>query len=180
MIYLTKDLLERGETEYSIRKRVANGSLFLIEHGVYSDDPSALLDEGYISKKYPNSIVTGLSAFYLYDLTDYIPNAFYLATEQHSFPIRRNDVSQSYQNPSFFSVGKTSIKSNGASVNTYDLERLLIELIRLKEKYPPELYYDVLSNFRKLKSKLDFYKINEYSKHFKNGAFIIQKIKEVI
>jgi hypothetical protein len=65
-------------------------------------------------------------------------------------------------------------------ITIYNLERLLIELIRLKEKYPKDIYYEVINSFRKIKDKLDFYKINEYSKYFKNGDSILQKIKEVI
>ena len=180
MIYLTKELLEKGETEYSIKKQVATGSLFLVERGVYSDEPTPYINEAYISKKYPYAIFTGLSAFYLYDLTDHIPDAFYLATEQHSFPIRRKDIIQSYQDNSIFSLGKTSLQLDGENISIYDLERLLIELIRLKEKYPPEIYYDVIASYRKIKDKLDFFKINEYAKFFRNGRALLQKIKEVI
>lgn len=180
MIYLTKELIEKGETEYSIRNRVSNGTLFSIEHGVYSDNPHPFVNEVYISKKYPNAIFTGLSAFFIYGLTDHIPDSFYLATEQHSFPIRRVDVSQSYQDPSFFLVGKTPFKYDDGTINIYDLERMLIELMRLKEKYPPEIYYEIISSFRKIKNKLDFYKINEYAKHFDNCNSLLQRIKEII
>ena len=180
MIYTTEELIKNNETQYSIKNRLINKTLFLIERGIYSDEENPLLNECYISKKYPHAIITDLSAFYIYDLTDHIPTNFYLATIQHSFPIRRDDVVQSYQDPSFFSIGVTTIKYEKGVINIYDLERMLIELIRLKEKYPPELYYEVVNSFRKIKNKLDFYKINEYAKHFKNGKNLLQKIKEII
>ena len=180
MIYTAKELFKKGETEYSIRIKVANKKLFVIEHGIYSDEETPFLNEIYICKKYNNAILTGLSAFYIYDLTDHIPDKFYLATEQHSFPIRKSNVYQSYQDPSFFLVGKTTIEYDGGLINIYDLERLLIELIRLKEKYPPELYYEVIGSYRKIKAKLDFYKLNQYLKYFKNGDTLLNKIKEVI
>ena len=107
MIYTTKELLELGENEYSIRNKTKNGQLFLLEHGLYSDEPKPSLDESYICKKYPNSIITGLSAFYIYELIDHIPDKFYLATEQHSFPIRREEVIQSYVDRSYFKIGMT-------------------------------------------------------------------------
>lgn len=180
MVYLTKELLNNGETEYSIRKKVSKGELFSIGRGVYSDEPQPYVDESYLCSKYPNAIITGLSAFYIYDLTDYIPDKYHLATRQHSFPINNNEVIQSYQNPSFFEIGKVSLKHNDGFINIYNLERLLIELTRLKEKYPSDIYYEVLNSFRRNKDKIDFYKINEYSKYFKNGNNILQKIKEVI
>ena len=66
MIYTKKELLQKGETDYSIRCKVQTKHLFVIEHGVYSDKPKAFVDEIYICKKYPNAILTGLSAFYIY------------------------------------------------------------------------------------------------------------------
>ena len=65
-------------------------------------------------------------------------------------------------------------------VRTYDLERLLIELFRLKEKYPKEIYFEVLDSFRKIKDKIDFYKVNQYIKSFTNGSGLVSKIKETI
>ena len=181
MIYTAKELIELGETEYSIKKKVSSGLLFILERGIYStDSDNGYVNEVYISKKYPNAIITGLSAFYIYDLTDHIPDYFYLATEQHSFPIRRKDVKQSYQDPSFFEIGAATKQIDNSSIRIYDLERLLIETIRLKEKYPRELYYEVVSSFRRIKNKIDFYKLNNYLKSFSNGDSLLQKIKEVI
>ena len=85
-----------------------------------------------------------------------------------------------YQDSSFFLIGKTTIEYDGGYINIYDLERTLIELIRLREKLPPELYYEVVNSFRKIKHKLDFYKINNYASYFKNRETILQKIKEAI
>lgn len=181
MIYTTKELLENGKTEYSIRNSVKDGSLFLIERGFYSDKYGDIFrNEVIISKKYPFAILTGLSAFFIYGLTDYIPDYYYLATEQHSFPIRKDDIKQSYQDPSFFEIGVTTKKLDDGFVRTYDLERLLIELIRLKEKYPREVYYEVIDCFRKIKDKIDFYKVNKYLKSFSNGSGILLKIKEAL
>ena len=181
MIYSTKELLAKGETEYSIRSKSNEGKLFPIGRGFYTDKPGLIFrNEVLISKHYPSAILTGLSAFSIYGLTDHIPDYFYLATEQHSFPIRKNDIKQSYQDSSFFEVGVTTKKLDEGIVRTYDLERLLIELFRLKEKYPREIYYEVINSFRKIKDKIDFYKVNQYLKYFSNGSYLLLKIKEAI
>ena len=180
MIFTTKELIKKGESKYSIRTKVSNGTLYLVERGIYSDDPLFEIDEVYASKKYPEAILTGLSAFYLYDLTDQIPDNFYFATQQHSFPIRKDGFVQSYQDESFFRVGAVVKKIGSGDVVTYDLERMLIELFRLKEKYPKDLYFEVLESFRKIKSELDFYKINCYLKCFSNGRTLLARIKESI
>lgn len=180
MTYTTKELRKDGLTAYHIRKRLKNGQLFLLQRGLYSDTQATCLNESDISKKYPSAIFTGLSAFYLYGLTDHIPDYFYLATEQHSFPIRKDDIAQSYQNSEFFSVGVTELHFDNGLVKIYDLERLLIELVRLKEKYPKEIYYEVLNSFRTKRDELDFYKVNQYLKAFPRSQNLLNKIKEVI
>lgn len=181
MISTTKELLELGETEYSIKKKLIDGSLFLIERGYYATSQDKnYKNEAFISKKYPFAIITGLSAFFIYGLTDHIPDCFYLATEQHSFPIRRDDIKQSYQDGAFFDVGVTNKQIDDGVVRTYDLERLLIELFRLKEKYPREVFYEVLASFRKIKDQIDFYKLNKYLRCFSNGSSLLLKIKEAI
>ena len=180
MVYTTKELLESGQTEYSIRNSIKNGSLFLIEHGMYSDEPNPLKDEIYMCKKYPHAILTGFSAFYFHDLTDFIPEKFYFATEQHSFPIRKDDVVQSYQDESTLFVGANKVQYDDGFIKVYDLERTLIELIRYKDKYPADLYYDVLRTFRRRRDELDFFKVNEYASHFKNGSKILERIMDAI
>lgn len=180
MIITAKELIAQGETEYSIRKKVTQGDLFLVERGIYADEASPLIDEVYICKKYPKAVLTGFSAYYLYDLTDSIPDKFYFATEQHSFPIRRKDVVQSYQESSIFPTGIRQMTVDGGVVNIYGLERMLIETIRLRERMPADLYYEVIDSFRKRKADLDFFTLTEYTKRFKNGDALLYRIKGAI
>src|SRR5574344_918431 len=110
MIYTTNELLKKGETEYSIRMMLKNDILFKISNGFFTNEKDFVIDEEYISIKYPSAIFTGFSAFYMYDLTDGIPSFFYLATVQNAFPIRRDDVKQYYQNEKTINIGVTTIK----------------------------------------------------------------------
>lgn len=180
MVFTTKELIKNGETEYSIRKKVKEKKLFLMERGVYCTNKYCFRNDDFIAKKYPNAIITGFTAFFLYDLTDFIPDEYDLATKQHSAPIRQKDVKQSYQDPSIFEIGVTTKETNDGVVRIYDLERLLIELVRLRKKYSAELYYEVLDSFRRIKEEIDFYKLHMYLKNFKNGRSILLKIKEII
>lgn len=109
MIYTTKELLNKGETEYSIRNKVASGSLYVIARGVYSDELDSYIDELYYATRYPNAIITGISAFYIYELTDNIPDKIHVASEQHSYPIRNTNIVQSYQEASFLKLVKQEL-----------------------------------------------------------------------
>lgn len=180
MIYTTKELLNSGETKYSIKKKLISKELKLIERGMYSSGDDVFIDEFFLLKKYPKAILTGISAFSFYNLTDAIPDNVCLSTEQHSFPLRNKLVEQSYQDSKFFSIGASLVEYDGGMIRIYDLERMLIELIRLRSKYSPELYFEVLNSFRKLKDKLDINKLMSYLNYFPNGDSIIHKIREVL
>lgn len=180
MIYTTNELLKSGESEYSIIKKLGNNLLFKITNGFYTDSKNCGINEEYVSKRYPNAIFTGLSAFYIRDLTDAIPDYFYLATAQKTFPIRNKSIKQSYQNKEIINIGSTIIEWEGLKIRTYNLERLLIELIRLRKKYPADLYFEVLNSFREKRAEIDFGLVQSYLTHFTDGNHILYRIKEVI
>ena len=148
MVYYYKELLENGLSRYQIEKKVANKKLYKIVKGIYSDEefPSEL---EIITKKYSKAILTLNSAFFYYELTDKIPDHYYLATDK---------------------------KSRNIEVNIYDKERMLIELIRYKSKLPYELYKEVLNNYRKIKDKLNFIKLYKYAQNF-NKSYIMKTIE---
>lgn len=181
MICTTKELLKQGETEYSIRKMLANGTLFRIDRGLFKKKSDDLVnDEVLLTTKLSETVLTGVSAYSFYGLTDYVPEKIYVASKQHSFPIRKENVVQSYQDHKYFKIGITMAKTDEGLVRIYDFERMLIELIRLKSRYPADLYYEVLSNYRERKEEIDYFKLNKYLKLFGNHDKLLQKIKEVI
>lgn len=180
MIYSFRDLKKKGETQYSVRRKVESGKLIRLQRGYYSDDPNEFGSEANYCKKYPNAILTGYTAFYLYDLTDGIPDRCYLATPRNAVPINDPSVKQTYQNLDIINVGVTVMETDSGLVRIYDLERTLIELIRLRSKCPSDLYYEVLSSFRARKDELDFTKVYDYLASFKNGKALFQKIKEAM
>ena len=180
MFYATKDLLDKGENEYSIREALKDGRLHLVERGFYSTEPDPILDEAFFCLKYKGAIITGLSAYDYYDLTDLIPEKIYLACPQHTFPYRREEIVQSYMSPAYFDVGAVYVDTPTGKIRIYSLERMLIETIRLKERMPAELFYEVIASFRIRKEELDFYSLISYAKAFKNGKTILKRIKEII
>ncbi len=175
MVYHYKELLESGLNRYQIEKKVSNGELYKIEKGIYSDEkfPSEL---SVITKKYPKAILTLNSAFFYYELTDKIPDYYYLATDKKSSNIENDSVKQIFTKREFLDIGLTKMTIEDAEVNIYDKERMLIELIRYKSKLPYELYKEVLNNYRKIKDKLNFIKLYKYAQNF-NNSYIMKAIE---
>ena len=180
MIYSTKELIRNGETEYTIRIKLGSGKLHKLGRGYYSDDPDELSSEAYYCKKYPDGVITGYSAFCFHDLTDGVPDYYYLATPRNSLPIHDPFIRQSYQSLDTINLG-VEIGDNGAGpFRVYGLERTLIELFRLRTKYPSDLYYEVLASLRSRKDDIDWAKVYDYAGAFRKEKRLFQKIKEAM
>ena len=178
MIYTTKELIASGEDERSIRIKIKHKELFKLERGLYSTEEQVFKDELFYAKKYPNAVLTLSSAFYLHDLTDEVPDFYYLATPDNALPIHDPKVKQSYQDRTIIPIGVMRMGLRGGVIRVYDQERTLIELYRLRTKMAPELFYEVLSSYRERKEELDLAKTAEYCSHFRNGNHLLAKVKE--
>ena len=69
---------------------------------------------------------------------------------------------------------------NGLIVNIYDKERMLIELIRNKNKLPYDFYKDIINNYRDIIDTIEIRKIEEYLKYFKNRENIYKIIRNEV
>ena len=169
MLYFHKELIKKLKSDYQIQKAVSNKKYYKIEKGLYSDKEFVNPLE-IILKKYPNAIFTSDSAYYYYDLTDVIPDYFYLATKRTDSRINDKNVKQIFIPNELFDFGKTQIEIENIIINIYNEERMLVELIRKKNIIPFDYYKEIITNYRKKADKLDIYKIQEYISYYKNES----------
>ena len=67
-------------------------------------------------------------------------------------------------------IGRTLVKLDDNNyVYMYDKERLLIELIRKRNKIPFDYYKEIISNYRDIAYELDMNKLEEYLDYINNG-----------
>lgn len=169
MLYFRNELDKNKYSTYQLNKAIKNKELFKVDNGLYSDiefvNPLEI-----ILKKYPNAIFTFDSAYYYYDLTDVIPDYFYLATKRSDSRIKDKNIKQIFIPNDLFEFGKTQIEVENIKINIYDEERMLVELIRKKNIIPFDYYKEIITNYRKKTDKLDIYKIQEYISYYKNES----------
>jgi predicted transcriptional regulator of viral defense system len=173
--YSFRVALQNFGSRYQIRKALAEGRLYVIGHGLYSDK-KPIKDEATLSLLYPGAILTLNSAFYLYGLTDVVPDRCYFASVRTYTRIKDKAIKQNFQNKEIFILGDSSISTPSGTVRIYDKERLLIELIRLQKRFPYDYYKEIILNYRAIADSLDSNKIAEYAGHFKNGERILRQI----
>lgn len=179
MLYYYNELLKSGLTRYEIEKKVRLKELYKITNGIYSDEAEPHELE-VIIKKFSNIALTLNSAFFYHNLTDKIPEFYYIATDRDENKINHEEVKQIFTKKEYLNIGVTTISVDNINAPIYDKERMLIELVRYKTKLSYELYKEVINNYRKIKNELDFIKLHKYAKVF-NKPFIMETIeKEII
>lgn len=160
MIITYSECLERLGSKYNIGKQIAEGNLFKLEKGVYSDNEYAP-EYQIISTKYPEAVFTMESAFYYHGLTDVIPDKYHLMTARGAAKIRDKRVVQIFENSDALYVGAEKITYNGYDILMYSRERMLLELLRNKNKLPFDYYKEIIGSYRKIVHELDMQSIQD-------------------
>ncbi len=162
MLMKRAECLTKYDSDYFIQKSIKEGKLHRVDKSLYSDD-AHVPELAVITHKYSKAIVTMLSAFYHYGLTDVIPDVYDLATDRDAAKMTDSRVRQFFVPRDFLMDGVTTAKENGYAFRIYNKERMLIELLRYKSKLPFDLYKEVLLNYRKMIQQLDIQKIQDYA-----------------
>lgn len=165
MLFDYKTCKERFGSHYLIGKAIGEKRLFKMDVGVYSDTGTESEIE-VLQAKYPRAIVSFESAYFYYDMTDYVPDRYCLVTGNHVHPIRDERIRQCFVPEEVLDVGKTVLDYDGARIRTYDLERLLIETARMKGRMPTDAYKEVIAFYRANRDRLDASKLPEYLELF--------------
>lgn len=176
MIYTYNECLERYKNDYQIKKALDSGQLRKIESGIYSDEDFEL-ETAIISKKYPKAVFTMDSAFYYLGLTDTIPDKYYLVTDKDASKIRDARVMQSFENSSILELGLTERDVDGVKIRMYSYERMLLELLRNKNKMPFDRYKEIIQNYRKRVDKMDITLLLDMAEAMPKSDMIIKALE---
>ena len=179
MIYSYESVISKYKNNYQLDKALKDKKIFKIESGIYSNQEivNYLL---IINKKYPNAVFTSDSAFYYHNLTDVIPQKYYLATNRKASKIMNEKVKQIYVAEDKFDIGVTTIKVDGIKVKIYDKEKLLIELVKNSKEIPFDYYKEIINNYRGISDKLDMNKLSDYLNYYKNDIDLFLKIQKEV
>ncbi|MBR1759109.1 MAG: hypothetical protein IJ744_10360 [Lachnospiraceae bacterium] len=169
------DCLTEYGSDYMIRQKVIAGELFQVGKAVYSDT-AQVPEIAVLAFQHSKAVITMHSAFYLYGLTDVIPDYYDFATDRDASKIKDKRVRQYFVSGSFFEQGVETVDYHGFPVRVYCKERMLIELLRYKSKLPFDYYKEVLLNYRKIIHQLDMQRIQDYALEAPKSAKIMETL----
>jgi hypothetical protein len=170
------ECLQEYGSDYFVHQKISAGELFRIDKGIYSET-EYVPELALVCYKYPNAVVTLNTAFYLYDLTDEIPDEHYLATKREAAPISDKRVKQIFMPKDLLAIGKTTFEEKGFPIPVFDRERMLIELIRYKSKLSFNYYKEIIGNYRRILPQLDPEKIRDYAEIMPKRDMIIRTLQ---
>lgn len=182
MVYTWKEIVKIEGNINKAYKSIENRKYKKVSYGVYVDDSGLISELEQIFVRYPKATLTLQSAFDYYELSDYVPDKYYLVTPYNSHTIKNDKVLQSYMDEELIEVGRQKISTHYGYIYIFDKERMLIELFRLKAKLPKEYFLEVVSSYRLLKSKdaISFKKISDYCMKMTRGQRLLKDIQEMI
>ena len=171
MIYLYKDLTKLGKNDFNIKKMVEKKELYMIKKGIYSTTEDFNYLE-LLSKKHPNIIFTLQTACYCYGLLKQNNVPYYIVTKQKDRKIKDENVKQIFMTDELYSIGMNHVKYLGFDIQIYDLERLLIEVVRNKKNIDFDTYLEIMQGYKKIIKLLNKNKINQYIIYFKDPKIL--------
>lgn len=179
MIQRYRDLKKQEKNRSATDRRIQNEKLFRVERGLYASTPHVTTLEK-LAITYPEAVFTGPSAFYFWGMTNDIPDYYYLATHRDGAKIRSPEVIQKFIEGSLLSLGKTTLTFEGIPLVIYDKERMLIDLIRFRSRYPLNFYKEIIRFYRSHLAVLDLGKVEAYLAHFPHASHIMEVIQKEV
>lgn len=179
MVYLYTTLAKQGLSDYQIKKLVSNNKLFMIKKGIYSDSE----DYNYlelIAVKHPNAVFTLETAAYVYGLIKKNSIPYIIATKQKDRKINDENIKQIFTTDKLYNVGISKITYQGYNILIYNLERLLIDVVRNKVNMDYDVYHEIIDNYKKISNLLNKNRLNEYIVNFKDPKIIDRIKREVL
>lgn len=161
MLYSYAACIKKFGTDYKLKKALCNEELFQIEKGIYSDR-KRISELGLITFKYPFAIFTLESAFYYHGLTDTIPDLYVMNTDRNAPKIKDKRVKQYFCEEKLLGIGRTMLNYQDIQIPIYNLERLIIELVRYRNKLPYDYYKEVVRSLRNRINTMDLEKLQGY------------------
>lgn len=172
-----KDLREENIPTVYLTRMVEAGDLIRVERGIYIDSTGDFDEYYFFHKRYRSAVFSYLSALYLHQFTDIIPQEMEI-TVCRGYNIHRMGkyIRAHYVPKSIHGLGVTELPTMyGNKVRAYDLERTLCDIIKDREELESEMFAKTINKYVRSKEK-DLNKLYEYSKEMK----IYDKVRDIL
>ena len=176
MIYNYEECIKKYGSHYNIVKAIKEGQLFKIENGLYSLNEHPKDIEIFI-KKHKGAVFTLESALYYLGISDVIPDKYVVATDKDATKYKDQQVKQYFLNNGLINIGVVLINYQNVEIPVFNKERMLIEVVRYKNKLPFDYYKEIINYYRLHINEIDIALVLDYLESFPKKKLITKIIQ---
>ena len=176
MIYSYSECIELFGSHYALTQAIADKKIFKIKDGLYSTEKKPKELEIFV-KEHKDAVFTLESAFYYLGISDVIPDKYVVATDKDASKYKDTNLKQYFMNNGLIKIGVTSINHSGVNIPIFNKERMIIEIIRYKNKLPFDYYKEIINNYRKIIPILNVQQIQDFAEKSPKSNMIIKTLQ---
>ena len=162
----TADVVAAGISKETFYKYAKSGRLEKAAHGIYLS-PAAWADEMHLLQaQIPKAIYSHETALYLHDLAEMEPMPFTVtvSSKYNNPTLAEKGVKIVYVKKEWHEIGVCKLPSSGGhSINVYDMERTICDIIRKRSEMDISVFNYALVGYMKRKDK-NLTHLMEYAK----------------
>lgn len=178
-ILTSEELLSNGLTYYNIQNLLEKGTLEKIKNGYFVLSEDFIDDSVIISELFSDGVVCMYTALFNYGYSDRTPIEWNIAINKDTYKSRFNlaypTVKPHYTEQKELTYGIIQRDFNGTSLNIFDRDRLICEIVKFENKIDKETYNKAIQAYVNDPNK-NIANLLEYSKKRR----VYKKIKERI
>lgn len=166
--FTTQQAESKGISRVTLSNLVNQGKLERLKEGVYIQNDDLVDDYALISYKNKRMVFSHNTALYLHDLSDRVPNVFHISVPQGYNASRLtkkfSNIQVHYIKKENFDLGISTKKSPfGNTIQVYDVERTICDIIANKNKIDKQIYTHAIKTYFE-QAKIDKRKLIKYSR----------------
>lgn len=147
------ELKKLGLSSRQIKKLLDEEMISKIKFGFYELSDYFAKEEVIIARLFPKAVIYLESALLHYGFTDRIPPAWQIAvnkdTKKSQFNIEYPVIAPFYIKGKFMDVGLDTFQVDGITVNIFDKDRTICDLLRYENKLEKEVFNKALQSYIK-------------------------------
>jgi predicted transcriptional regulator of viral defense system len=150
--YLYSKQLSTRTQHYQLKKMLDKGEIIQVKRGLYRSAQIFEADNlGEVCRMIPSGVICMFSAWQYYNLTTHLPSFIHIAVQGKQKivlpdypPVKLYYWSNQYQN-----MAIKTIVHLGETINIYDLEKSVCDVVRFRNKVGIDITSEVLRNYLK-------------------------------
>lgn len=158
-------LKEAGLHYPALRRMIATGQVEKINRGLYRLTSVPYNEKAEIARLIPGGVFCLFTALQHYGLSTFVPPELHVAIPRKSKYVlpAYPPVKLYYWDKASYETGITQVSVEGASIQMYDLEKTVCDVMRLRNKIGLDIAKEVMKNYLTRKGR-DLVKLLQYAR----------------